>query len=177
MTALSVDDTIMVSKSIPHGRCPGLLGDCPQCLKHLNRAVASQLFWHTLADDLGLLLHLQKRQNPSQRVTFTGLTIDTIQMIFQTPMVVPLRLLASLIFIRSRIECTLRQLCSVRDRIRHYCVCIRHMLPLVPIFSAVLGTEGKIVYDGIVQHPHIHAVTADHLLSVVHTYTTAGQPF
>ncbi len=153
MTALWVDDTIMVSKSIPHGRCPGLLGDCLKCLKHLKRAVASQLFWHTFADDLGLSLHLQKRQNPSQRVTFTGLTIDTIQMIFQIPMVIQLRLLASLIFIRSRTECTLRQLCSVRGRIRHYCVCIRHMLPLVPIFSAVLGTEGTIVYDGIVPHP------------------------
>jgi hypothetical protein len=174
MTALWVDDTIMVSQSNPHGSCPGLLGDCPKCLKQLKRAVASRLFWHTLAADLGPLLILQKRQNPSQRVTFTGLTIDTIPMIFQIPMVIQLQLLASLIFIRSRTECPL---CSVRGRIRHYCVCIRHMLPLVPIFSAVLGTEGNIVYAGIVQLPHIIAVTADHLLSVVNTYTPAGQPF
>jgi hypothetical protein len=179
MTALWVDGTIMVSKSIPHGNCPGLLrlGDCPKCTKHLKRAVASQLFWHTLAADLGLSLNLQKRQNPSLRVTFTGLTIDTIQMIFQIPMVIQLRLVASLIFIRSRTECTLRPLCSARGRIRHYCVCICHMLPLVPIFSAVLGTEGKMVYDGIVQLPHIIAVPADPLLSVVHTYPPAGQPF
>jgi hypothetical protein len=95
----------------------------------------------------------------------------------QIPMVIQLRLVASLIFIRSRTECTLRPLCSVRGRIRHYCVCIRHMLPLVPIFSAVLGTEGKLVYDGIVQLPHIIAVPADHLLSVVNTYPPAGQPF
>jgi hypothetical protein len=176
MTALWVDDTIMVSKSVPHGRCPGLIGNCRRCHEHLKRAKASQVFWHKLADDLGLSLNSNKRQDPSQRVTFTGLIIDTIQMIFQIPIVKHLRLLASLIFIRSRTECSLRQLCSVRGRVRHYCVCIRHMLPLVPIFSAVLGSEGKVDYDGIVQLPYIIAVTADHLISVVNTYALAGQP-
>ena len=73
MAALWVDDTIMVSKSIPHGRCSGLIGNCPDCLLHLKRATASQSYWHTLADDLGLTLNSRKRQNPSQQVTFTGL--------------------------------------------------------------------------------------------------------
>jgi hypothetical protein len=56
---------------------------------------------------------------PSQRVTFTGLIIDTIQLIFQIPIVKHLRLLAFLVFIRSRTESSLRQLCSVRGRVRH----------------------------------------------------------
>ena len=176
MAALWVDDTIMVSKSTPHGRCSGLLGNCPHCLIHLKRATASQSFWHNLADDLGLTLNLHKRQDPSQRVTFTGLIIDTILMIFQIPLVKQLKLLGSLIFIRSRSQCTLRQLCSVRGRVRHYTVCIRHLLPFVPIFSAVLGTDKKIDYDGIVQLPSIITTTADHLISIVNQYALAGQP-
>ena len=70
----------------------------------------------------------------------------------------------------------MRQLCSVRGRVRHYTVCIRHLLPFVPIFSAVLGTDKKIDYDGIVQLPSIITTTADHLISIVNQYALAGQP-
>ncbi len=162
LSALWVDDTIMVSKSTPHISCLGIVGKCKHCLAHLKTAKASQLYWHTLADDLGLTLNSHKHQDPSQRVTFTGLIIDTIQMLFLIPLPKLLKLLASLIFVRSKSHCTIRELASVRGRSRHYTVCIRHILPFIPIFSAVLGTDQKMDYDGIIDIPPIMTQTADY---------------
>ena len=95
---------------------------------------------------------------------------------FLIPLPKLLKHLASLIFVCSKSQCTIRELASVRGRSRHYTVCIRHILPFIPIFSAVLGTDQKMDYDGIIDIPPIMTETADLFISVVNQYTPLGQP-
>ena len=76
-SAVWVDDTVFVTKTPKHPTCAGLDGDCPTCLQTRVVAARSQSYWQFLAGKLGVGLSQGKRQKASQRVTYTGLVLDT----------------------------------------------------------------------------------------------------
>ena len=60
--AVWADDTVLVDKVPPHGRCQGIRGDCVTCMQHLAHAKERQAFWIWLGAELGLEFAEDKRQ-------------------------------------------------------------------------------------------------------------------
>lgn len=136
LCSLWVDD-ISLAQNVPHhDRCGGLAAQCPVCARALKRFEGPLNYWHSLADKLGIPLSLTKRQNPSQRVEYTGILIDTIACRLFIPDRKLLKLRTALRDLVDASECTTRALLSVRGRVLHYSLCIQYVLPLVPSLSA-----------------------------------------
>ncbi len=74
-----VDDPVFVhrGKTPTLPPCAGLEAGCQMCTAAASSARRSQSGWHRLAKALGLGPSDDKRQDPSQRVTFTGMVVDT----------------------------------------------------------------------------------------------------
>jgi hypothetical protein len=79
-----VDDTVFVTKTLPHPPCAGLVGGCTVCSRAGRAARQSQSWWH-LTDELSLGLSEDKRQLPSQRVMYTGMVVDTSRRTISIP--------------------------------------------------------------------------------------------
>ena len=62
------------------------------CSRTGRAARGSQAWWHRLADELGLGLSNDKRQLPSQRVTYTGMVVATFHRTISIPPVKKVRL-------------------------------------------------------------------------------------
>ena len=80
-----VDDTVFATKTPPHPACAGLDGGCPVCVRTARTARRSQHYWHRLALALDLGLSGEKRQEPSQRITYTGIVVDTFRHTLSIP--------------------------------------------------------------------------------------------
>ena len=129
-----------------------------------------------LAAELGLPLNHKKRQAPSQRVTYTGITIDTVV----GRMFIPPEKLDKLLDGVQRIiaagSITPRQLESASGRLRHYAMCILHVRPLVPSISAgCLGEHSASLDSPQPVSPALRAA-AQSVLSVVERYAPLGSP-
>jgi hypothetical protein len=139
-------------------------------------AKASQRYWHKLAADLGLGLSDDKRQLPSQRVVYTGMTVDSFLGTISVPPDKKARLASFLEDFFFRREATLSELASLRGRIQHYSAGIPYILPFVALISSVIGTDGDPVYDTPVSVPPIVCEAAVFIRSVLEEYAESGRP-
>jgi hypothetical protein len=153
-SAVWVDDAVYATKTAPHPPCLGLAGACPVCSHFGRQARRSQHYWHRLAAELGLGLSDDKRQLPSQRVTYTGMVVDTFHRTLSIPPDKEAKLAAFLEDFFARREATLSELASLRGRIQHYSACLPYIAPFVALFSSVIGTEADPDYDrSVAVHP------------------------
>lgn len=133
---LWVDDLILARNVAPHGFCGGLSSGCDKCAAALADFERIRRYWHDLAEVLGISLSLSKRQQPSQRIEYTGVIVDTIAGRLFIPGKKLEKLRKCLIDLMAASDCSTRDILSARGRVRHYSLCINHILPLVPLLSA-----------------------------------------
>jgi hypothetical protein len=175
-TAVWVDDTVFVTKTPLHGLCSGLTGGCPVCVRSARASRRSQLGWHRLADELGLGLSDDKRQLPSQRVTYTGMVVDTYRRTISIPPDKKLRLAGCLEEFFDRRECSVHDLASLRGRVQHYSACLPYVRPFVALFSSVLGTEGELDSDRTISLPPAVSEAAVFIRGVLEDHAFPGRP-
>ncbi len=135
-TVVWVDDTVFATKTPPQPPCEGLDGGCLVCAR-------SQHYWHRLAHALGLGLSDEKRQEPSQRITYTGIVVDSFRHTLSIPPEKKARLAACLEEFLTLLSATAHDITSLRGRLQHYSIC----LPYVLLFSSLLGTEAEPDYN------------------------------
>ena len=175
-SAVWVDDTVFATKTPPHGPCAGLTGGCPVCGRTARAARRSQLGWHRLAHDLGLGLSDDKRQLPSQRVTYTGMVVDTYRRTISIPPDKKLRLAECLEGFFDRRECSVHDLSSLRGRVQHYSACLPYVRPFVALFSSVLGSEGELDSDRVIVLPPAVSEAAVFIRGVLEDHAYTGCP-
>jgi hypothetical protein len=175
-SVVCVDYTVLVTKTPPHPSCAGLLGSCPICAASARSSRRSQTYWHRLAHALVLGLSNDKRQNPSQRVTYTGVVVDTVRGTVSIPPEKKLSLASFLEEFFDRRECSMSLLDSLRGRIQHYSVCLPYILPFTALFSSLLGTEGSVDYDKVILLTPIVGETALFIRGVLEDYADVGRP-
>ena len=175
-SAIWVDDTVFVTKTPPHPPCAGLTGGCPVCGRTARGAQRSQAGWHRLAHDLGLGLSDEKRQLPSQRVTYTGMVVDTFRRTISIPPEKKLRLAGCLEEFFGRRECPAHDLASLRGRVQHYSACLPYVRPFVALFSSVLGTEDELDSDRLLDLPPAVSEAAVFIREVLEEYAYKGCP-
>jgi hypothetical protein len=155
----------------PHGRLPGLrsLGQrFPPLPTRLDR----------LADELGLGLSDEKRQLSSQRVTYTGMVVDTYRRTISIPhwQDKKLRLAQCLEEFFGLRECSVHDLASLRGRVQHYSACLPYVRPFVALFSSVLGTEGELDSDSTISLPPAISEAAVFIRGVLEDHAFSGRP-
>ncbi len=177
-SAVWVDDIIFVTKTLEFPACLGLDGACQVCIRAARAASCSQSYWRRLTNALGLGLSDDKRQLPSQRVTYTGIVVDTFQRTLSVPPPADKhRKLAT--FLEGFFSCrssTAQQLASLRGRVQHYSICMPYVLPsgLVTLFCSVLGSESEPDYDRVVDVPAAVTDAAFFIHGVLEEYTSSG---
>ena len=174
MVSLWVDDLLTAQNIYYHGRCGGLVGGCHICATLLSHFTESQHYMRNLAAQLGFSLHAKKRQEPSQRATYTGIIIDTVAFRLFIPDDKLAKLRSSLLELISAESCSFRSLAAVRGRLLHYSVCILHIRPLVPAISD--GPESEASYDSPRPVRDHLRKAADRLLDVIGRYAPLGAP-
>jgi len=175
-SAVWVDDTVFVTKTGKHPPCAGLVGGCPVCACAQRRAARNQAYWHRLAAKLGLGLSAEKRQLPAQRITYTGLVVDTFLKTLSIPGDKKQKLAAFLESFFNRREASLTELASLRGRIQHYSVCLPYTLPYVAFFSSIIGSEDDPDYDMIISLPAAVSDAAVFLRGVLEEHAFSGVP-
>ncbi len=141
-------------------------------------AKVSQWYRHTLAAELGLGLSDDKRQLPSQRVVYTGMTVDSPSLLdtISVPADKKARLAAFLEDFFFRREATLSELASLRGRTQHYSAGLPSVLPFVALISSVIGTGGDPVYDTLVSVPPAVCEAAVFVRAILEEYAESGRP-
>ena len=139
-------------------------------------AKVSQRYWHKLAAELGLGLSDDKRQLPSQRVVYTGMTVDSFLGTISVPADKKARLAVFLEDSFFRREATLSELASLRGRIQHYSAGLPYVLPFVALISSVIGTDGDPVYDTLVPVPPAVCEAAVFVRGILEEYAETGRP-
>ena len=175
-SAVWVDDTVFVTKTVPHPPCAGLGGGCPVCRASARRAARSQTGWHRLAERLGLGLSDDKRQLPSQRVVYTGLVVDTFLRTLSMPPEKKRKLVDALVSFLDKRAASLSELASLRGRLRHYSVCLPYTLPFLALFSVVIGSDLEPDYDRVVDIPPALTDSVFFLRGVVEEFADPGVP-
>ena len=175
-SAVWVDDTVFVTKTPPHATCAGLHGQCPVCARSARAARRSQAGWHRLAHELGLGLSDDKRQLPSQRVTYTGMVVDTFHRTISIPPEKKARLASFLEGFFDLREASLTDLASLRGRVQHYSACLPYVLPFTSLFSSVIGTESDPDFDKVIPLPPIVSEAAVFIRGVLEDFATPGRP-
>ena len=107
----------------------------PSCAAALAEFEQLRCYWHSLAAELGISLSVTKRQEPGQRVEYTGVIVDTIAGRLFIPDKKLEKLRTCLTDLVAAAESTTREHLSVRGRVRHYSRCVDYLLPLVPTLS------------------------------------------
>ena len=175
-SAVWVDDAVFATKTPPHPPCLGLTGGCPVCSAFARNARRSQHGWHRLAAELGLGLSDDKRQYPSQRVTYTGMVVDTFLRTLSIPPDKEAKLAAFLEDFFDRREATLSELASLRGRVQHYSACLPYVAPFVALFSSGIGTEADPDSDRTFSVPSAVCDAALFIRGVLSDYATRGRP-
>ena len=175
-SAIWVDDAVYVTKTPPHPACAGLDAGCPVCARSARASRRSQSAWHRLAAELGLGLSDEKRQPPSQRVTYTGMVVDTFRRTISIPPDKKLRLAEFLEGFFDRREATLTELASLRGRVQHYSACLPYVLPYVALFSSIIGTEDTPDYCRTVTLPPAVSDAAVFIRGVLEDFAFRGRP-
>ena len=174
-TAVWVDDTVFVTKTRPHPPCSGLTGGCPVCAQTARSAARSQSAWHRLADSLGLGLSDEKRQLPSQRITYTGIVVDSFHHTLSIPPEKKLRLATCLESFLASSTTTAHDLASLRGRVQHYSCCLPYVLPFVALFSSILGTESQPDGDRPIDVPPVAHEAAAFIRGVLEDFALTGR--
>jgi hypothetical protein len=120
------------------------------CARTARSARRSQHYWHRLrrlAHALGLGLSDEKRQEPSQRITYTGIVVDSFCHTLSIPPKKKARMAACLEEFLTLLSATAHDIASLRGRLQHYSICLPHVLPFVALFSSLLGTEAEPDYN------------------------------
>ena len=158
-----VDDTVFVTKTPPHPPCAGLVGGCPVCSRTGRAARRSQSWWHRLAEE---------------RVTYTGMVVDTFGRTISIPPDKKVRLAGFLESFFDRREASLSDLASLRGRVQHYSACLQvpHILPFVALFSSIIGSEEDPDYDRAILLPPIVGESAVFIRGVLEEFANRGRP-
>jgi hypothetical protein len=172
MFFLWVDDLIMARNIKFHGWCGGLASGCTICAKELETFEQARSYWHWLAEELGISLSTSKRQDPGQRVEYTGVIVDTIEGRLYIPEKKLEKLRKCLQDLASAEECSTRTILSVQGRVRHYSICIKHIEPLVP--SLRVAGEDLEHLDRKLAVTEELRTTSSMILSLVHRFAPAG---
>jgi hypothetical protein len=160
-SAVWVDDAVYATKTATQFPFLGLAGGCPVCSHFGRQARRSQHYWHRLAAELGLGLSDEsddRRQLSSQRVTYTGMVVDTFHRTLSISPEKEAKLAAFLEDFFARREAMLSELTSLRGRIQHYSACLPYVAPFCrPFFSRSLAqTDQKyVLYPDIYYIPVI----------------------
>jgi hypothetical protein len=176
LSVVWVDDAVYVTKTPPHLPCVGLLAGCPVCSKSCKAARRSQSGWHCLAHELGLGLSHEKRQFPSQRITYTGIVVDTFHRTISIPPEKKSRLVK---FLEPFFECRVSSgtdLASLRGRVQHYSACLPYVQPFVALFSSVLETEDEPISARVVPIPPAVNEAALFIRDVIEEFAIKGRP-
>jgi hypothetical protein len=136
----------------------------------------SQRYWHKLAAELCLGLSDNKRQFPSQRVVYTGMTVDSFLGTISVPADKKAHLAAFLEDFFFGREATLSELASLRGSIQHYSAGLPYILPFVALISSVIGTDGDPVYDTLVPVPPAVCEAAVFVRAILEVYAESGRP-
>ncbi len=139
-------------------------------------ATRTQRYWHDLAADLGFGLSEAKRQLPSQRVVYTGMTVDSFLGTISIPPDKRTRLVALLDDFFFQREATLSELAFLSWRIQHYPAGLPYVLPFVALILSVICTDGDPVYDNPVNVPQAVCKAAVFISHVLKDYAEAGHP-
>ena len=176
-TVVWVDDTVFATKTPPHPPCAGLDGGCPVCARTTRTARRSQHYWHRLAHALGLGLSDEKRQEPSQSITYTGIMIvvDSFRHTLSIPPEKKARLAACLEEFLLVWSATAHEIASLRGRLQHYFCCLPYVLPFVALFSSLHGTEAEPYYNRPIDIPLVVNDTAAFLHAVPEDYAFHGR--
>jgi len=122
-----VDDLGLCKIVKYHGKCGGLEGGCPVCEEFVEEGRKSQNYFIWLCRQLGIGLAEEKHQWLAQKLEYAGFLYDTVRgllLILDSKLekvVSCLREWASAMMVTSR------ELDSVRGRIIHYSLCIKHI--------------------------------------------------
>ena len=171
---LWVDDLILARNISYHGACGGLANKCSICIEALNAFKAVQSFWHRLAAELGITLNLTKRQEPSQRFDYTGITFDTIAGRLYIPKQKLDKLIACLNDLATSTETTLRTLLSVQGRVRHYSLCIPYIGTLVPLLCLHIDDPDEL--DAKIPISQAIRNACNTLLTLIRRFASIGTP-
>ncbi len=146
----------------------------PVCLSSASSSTRSQNYWIFLAGKLGLGLSDDKRQLPSQCVTFTGLTLDTFLRSLSIPREKMVKLAAFLESFFYRREVSLSDLASLRGSVQHYSICLPHSLPFTALISSVMCTETAPNYNTVVLLPPVINDAAVFLRGILAAHWESG---
>jgi len=136
--AVWVDDTVLVDKVPPHGRCQGIRGDCVTCIQHLAHAKERQAFWIWLGAELGLEFAEDKRQNPDQVIRYTGLIADTVLGLLFVPDDKLPKIVDDLQFILGASALSPQFRDHIRGRLQHYSAGLKH----IRVYAAIFLNDG-----------------------------------
>ena len=112
----------------------------------------------------------------SQRVTYTGLTLDTFLRTISIPHDKKLKLAAFLESFFGRRSASISDLASLRGRIQHYSICLPFTLPFAAFISSVMGCEDIPDYNLVVPVPPLLSEIAVFLRGVLERHCDSGVP-
>ena len=170
------DDTVYVVKNERHGTCGGEASLCATCLFAKTEGTAAQAFVREESRILHLKLADDKRQVVSQRVTYTGVIIDTIAGRLFCPEIKRLGVLVRVGDLASGGLRSARALAGVRGKLLHYANCIPYIRVYAVYFSTLIGTEADPDWDRPVLLPPDIATLAGEIMGIVERNHPLGQP-
>ena len=142
-----VDDLGMCKIVRYHGICEGLEGGCSICGEYVEEGRRSQEYFIWLCKQLGIGLAEEKHQWLAQRLEYAGFLYDTVRGLL---LILGPKLEKVVLCLQgwaSAEVITLRGLDSVRGRILHYSLSIRHLRILATEITWLIGTEEEPAYD------------------------------
>lgn len=119
------------------------LDDFAGCAPTQNQARQAYRYFITLLNDLGLALALEKCQEPAQRVTWLGYTVDTRTMAVSIPTPKLEELLQECETWHHRHRVTKRMLQSFIGKVLHAAPCIKHARKFTAHLLSTLRNMGK----------------------------------
>ena len=121
------DDVIYVIKTQPHGLCGGERSFCVLCLFAKVEARAAQAFIRSESRILHLNLSDDKRQEAAQRVTYTGIVIDSVEGRVFCPDDKRAGIVAAITRLAAGGPRGAREVAAVRGKLIHYSACIPYI--------------------------------------------------
>ena len=176
LSVVWVDDTVMVTKAAAHGICGGLDAGCIECFLLKVEADAAQHFVRGLFADLHIKLTDGKRQVAAQRVTYTGVVLDTVKGRFFCPADKLATLVAVLGEMGASVSMSARKVAGVRGKVLHYSTSIPYVRVFAVWFSNIIATEGEPDWDRVVTLPDDNEEVCAYLGGVVERRHALGRP-
>ena len=171
-----VDDTVWNVKGTLHGFCGGLEAGCVECGLLLLEGQLALKEVEELCDTLHLWLSEGKKQEPGQRVEYTGIIVDTIRGRFFCPEGKRAKLVAALKEMGGASAMSARGVAGVRGKVLHYSICIPYIKVFAVWFSHVIGSEEEQGWDRRVHLPSNTSEVCASIIEIVETRHQQGMP-